>query len=50
MILVPKIGPHGLFVPLHTGLFLQIAESAQLTRRAHLVRIFGKLPARKKTN
>src|SRR5688572_5448802 len=47
MILVPKIGPHGLFVPLHTGLFLQIAESAQLTCRAHLVRIFGNLPSRK---
>jgi hypothetical protein len=50
MILVPKISPHGLFVPSHSGLFLQIAESGSLTCRAYLVRIFGNLPARKKTN
>jgi len=49
MILVPKIGPHGLFVPLRTGLFLQIAESEQLTCRAHLVRIFGVYPRVSKT-
>src|SRR5688500_16904670 len=37
MILVPKIGPHGLFVPHRPGLFLQIAESAQLKiGRAHV--------------
>jgi len=45
MILVPKIGPHGLFIPLRAGLFLQIAESDQFTLRAHVVRIFGTYPA-----
>ena len=43
MILVRKIGPHGLFVPSHAGLFLQIAESGSLTYWAQLVRIFRNL-------
>ena len=40
MILVPKIGPHGLFDPPDAGLFLQLIESAPPNHSGHLVRTF----------
>ena len=44
MILVPKIGPHGLCESSDRGLFRQIAESAALDRHGDLVRGFRRFP------
>ena len=44
MILVPKIGPHGLFDSHGAGLFQQLTESASLNSRGDLVRGFRMPP------
>jgi hypothetical protein len=44
MILVPKIGPHGLFVPATSNLILQVAVSIGVPDIDRLVRIFRKYP------